>query len=470
MKPTYEELEKKLYETEKELNETKRQLKETQELLKLALERIIKLEEQINKNSKNSSKPPSLDQKPNTPDSDTKEKKAKSGTSRNVLPPERVDQHVKCTLENCTHCGSKNLSLRNAVEAFQQIELPEIRAIVTEYILEKYQCNDCQKRCSAKLPEGVPFSAFGLNMMSLVATLTGRFLMPKRDAIQLIKDLYDIDIGLGSVPNIEERVAKALHPICERIQCFILENKFCSHFDETGWRDCGKRHFAWIACNKEASLFKIYRSRGRDAFDKLVKNRKEFNAVTDRYPVYKNLQGVHQYCLAHLIRDFQKYAERAGPDKIIGETVVNILRKACKVHRNYFEKNRTLGSRNQALGQLKRTLDRCFFDALCGASEDLANLCDKLSNESGNIWAFMKTEGMDPTNNLAERNIRNLVIRRKRSYGTRSNRGKEFIEIITSICVTAKQQKINVYTFIKEAVSKYYSRIEAPYIKPVYGF
>lgn len=306
--------------------------------------------------------------------------------------------------------------------------------------------------------------------MSLVATLTGRFLMPKRDAIQLIKDLYDVDIGLGSIPNIEERVTKALNPICERIQSFILENKFCNHFDETGWRDSGKRHFAWIACNKVASFFKIYRSRGRESFDKLVKNKKEFKAVSDRYPVYKKIEGIHQYCLAHLIRDFQKYAERVGPDKIIGETAANILRKACKIHKEYLEKTRTLSGRNQALGQLKRKLNNCFLDALCGASDDLSKLCEKLWDESRHIWAFIKTEGMDPTNNLAERNIRNLVIRRKRSYGTRSNRGKEFIETITSICVTAKQQGINVYTFIKEAVSKYFSKIEVPYMTLIYGF
>lgn len=463
MKPTYEQLEKKLAETEDKL-------RKTSELLKMALERIVKLEEQINKNSKNSSKPPSSDQKSNTPETKKKKRKGKKGVNRNFVPPERVDQHVQCSLDNCPHCGSPDLKLRDAIEVLQQVELPEIRAIVTEYVLRKFQCKECGKNCSAKLPEGVPYSAFGPKMMALVATLTGGYLLPKRDAIQLIKDLYDVDMGLGSVPNIEERVTRALNDVSERIHDFILKSSLSTHFDETGWRDLGKRHFAWIACNEIASVIKIYRSRGGEAFEKLVKGRTEFSAVTDRYAVYKKVEGIRQYCLAHLIRDFQKYAERDGPDKDLGEAIAKVLQKACKLHAEYRDGKRTWKSRNQALGQLKRKLSNCFADAMANGSDDLANLCEKLWDESEHIWAFMKVKGMEPTNNLAERNLRNLVVRRKRSYGTRSERGKSFVETITSVCVTARQQGVNIYNFIKDAVSKYFAKKEAPFMNSAFGF
>ena len=83
MKPTYEELESALV--------------KTQNLLKLALERIAELEERLNKNSKNSSKPPSSDRKPNNEDQKNKEKKSRSGINRALIPPEKVDQFVDCT-------------------------------------------------------------------------------------------------------------------------------------------------------------------------------------------------------------------------------------------------------------------------------------------------------------------------------------------------------------------------------------
>lgn len=463
MKPSYEELEQQLVTTQQKLAAT-------EELLRIALDRIAKLEEQINKNSKNSSKPPSSDQKSNTPKKDKKKRQSRKGVNREQIPQDRVDQHVHCTLENCPHCGSSELQEKKLFEVLQQVELPEVKAIVTEYILKKFWCKGCGKSCSATLPEGIPSSVFGPKMMALVATLTGGYLLPKRDAIRLIKDLYDIDIGLGSIPNIEERVTKALLGASERIHRFVLNSDLSTHFDETGWRDSGKRHYTWMACNEEASIFKIYRFRSGKSFKSFTRGKQEFVAVTDRYAVYRKLKGVHQYCLAHLIRDFQKYAERDGPDGEIGHSIVQLFQKACKIHADYRQGKISWRKRNQGLGRLKKKLSIFFADAMANGSDSIARLSERLWDEAKHIWAFMKIKGVEPTNNLAERNLRNLVIRRKRSYGTRSDRGKAFVETITTICVTAKQQGINLYRYIIGAVTGYFSKMQAPLMAPKFGF
>jgi len=80
MKPTYEQLEARLEKTER--------------LLKLALERIAQLEERLNKNSKNSSKPPSTDQKSNTSEKKRKKRMSRKGSSRTPFPPDRIDHQV----------------------------------------------------------------------------------------------------------------------------------------------------------------------------------------------------------------------------------------------------------------------------------------------------------------------------------------------------------------------------------------
>ena len=87
-------------------------------------------------------------------------------------------------------------------EILQQAELPETKAVITEY-----QCNMYGKNSIASLPQGVPDSAFGPKLMGLVATLTGVFHLAKREAIQLIRELYGVDMRVGSIPNIEERTA-----------------------------------------------------------------------------------------------------------------------------------------------------------------------------------------------------------------------------------------------------------------------
>jgi transposase len=112
-------------------------------------------------------------------------------------------------------------------------------------------------------------------------------------------------MGVGSVPNIEERVSNVLDPIYHRIRKFVIESRFCKHFDETSWRNCGKRHFVWLASCNHAVFYMIDRNRNTAAFQKLTgKEIWDTPAVTDRYGVYFSLK-VHQYCLAHLIREFR---------------------------------------------------------------------------------------------------------------------------------------------------------------------
>lgn len=457
MKPTYEELEAKVQRLE--------------ELLKQALEKIAQLEEQLKRNSKNSSKPPSTDQKSNTPDPDKKPRDSRAGKARSSFPPDKIDKHVQCKLENCPHCGSSEIQLNgHSPEILQQAELPEIKAIITEFHLQKYHCNECRKNSTACLPPGIPDSAFGPKLMGLLATLTGVLHVAKREAIQLIKDLYAVDMGVGSVPNVEERVAAALDPVYDRIHKFVVQHKFCTHFDETGWRDSGKRHFAWLATCQHAAVYRIDRNRSTAAFKRLIGQETwTAPAVTDRYAVYNSFKD-HQFCLAHLIREFKVYGEREGPDKAIGLALENELRLSCKVHREYREGKISLVQRNRRLGARKRRVEYWLDDGLANGSDALAKICGVLLEDFEKLWTFTRILGMEPTNNMAERDLRKLVIWRRKSYGTRSNRGRKFVERVTTVAQTIRKQGGNVLHFIQKTIECFYSRVLPPLISEAMGF
>lgn len=464
MKPSYEEL-------EIQLEHLKAKLGHTEDMLKKALEEIAKLQEKLDRNSKNSSKPPSSDQKANTSSDEPKKKrKGKKGIAKPLYPSERVDHHIDCCLDNCPHCGSIEIQWNGDSEMVHQAELPEVKAVVTEYELLKYRCLSCRKNSIASLPPGIPDSAFGPRLMGLLVTLTGVFHLAKREAIQLIKELYNIDIGTGSVSNIEERVSQALDPIYQRIHCFVLESKFCKHFDETGWRDSGKRHYVWLASCEHASCYMIDRRRSAGSFRRLLTvDPDSVSAVTDRYTVYSVFK-VHQYCLAHLIREFRSYAERDGPDQEIGKALESELKTACHIHKRYREGDITLEQRNRRLGQRKRRLESHLEDGFANGSDDLSGLCDRLLEDYDKLWTFTRTPGMEPTNNLAERDLRKLVIWRRKSYGTRSERGKKFVERITTVVQTLKKQSRSILAFIQEAISNFYAQKPTPFISESMGF
>jgi transposase len=463
MKPTYEELEAKCEELEAKLEKTER-------LLKLALERIAKLEERLNKTSRNSSKPPSTDQKANTPEKKRKKRKSRMGRSRTPYSPERVDHRVSCKRKCCPHCNSSNLQeLSEAPFSWQQVELPEIKAIVTQFDCFKYQCKECDRRSMGSLPENIPFSAFGPKLMAFVACLTGRFHLSKREAITLIKDLYDIDLSEGSVINVEENVSNALGEIYEKIYRYVIEGDLCRYFDETSWRNSGKRHYAWIGTTKSAAYYRIDPHRSKEALFKMIGQFTDRPAVTDRYSAYNALDGPRQYCLAHLIRDFHAYSEREGEDGRIGEQIADELRVICRTHTKWGEEKISKSQYSSRLRYAKHRLSEYLIDGLALGSNDLSGLCERLSDEFERLWTFRLIEEMDPTNNLAERDLRKLVLWRKKSYGTRSERGQKFVERITSVVETLKKNHRHPLRFLEEAIIAFYRKEPAPSIAPSLG-
>ena len=470
MKPTYEELETALVNTQTELANTQTELAKMHHLLKLALERIAVLEEQLNKNSKNSSKPPSTDQKSNSTGSKNTRKNRSKGVNRKSFPPDQVNHFVDCSLESCPLCGSKELSELDKTLSLQQVDLPEVKPIVTQYNCKQHRCESCGTPSFARLPEGVPDSAFGIRLMALITALTGALHLSKRDAIWLVKNLYDIDISEGSIINVEERVASALKQVYERIHRHVTQSLLPKHFDETSWRDRGKTHYVWTASTLAATCLHIDRSRSREAFQGFIETLSQAPVVTDRYAVYNQLEQPHQYCLAHLIRECRKYSERDGPDGKIGNALEKELIQVCRNHREFREGLISKQARNGRFRHQKKRLENYLLDGFIEGSKEIASFCDRLLDSFSHLWVFSNFTDVEPTNNLAERDLRRIVLWRKKSYGTRSDRGQRYVERIGSVVQTLKKAGANILEFIQRAVSDFYQGKSDPMINSVHEF
>ena len=103
-------------------------------------------------------------------------------------------------------------------------------------------------------------------------------------------------------------------------------------------------------------------------------------------------------------------------------------------------------------------------------SDELSGLCDRLLDNMHKLRTFSEFTDVDPTNNLAERDLRKIVLWRKKSYGTRSDRGKRFVERISSVASTARKAGKNILSFVIESVSAFYSGDSAPLIEPSHWF
>lgn len=164
------------------------------------------------------------------------------------------------------------------------------------------------------------------------------------------------------------------------------------------------------------------------------------------------------------------YAERDGPDKEIGAALENELSTVCRKHKEYREAQITWEQRNRRLGHCRRRVETWLEDGMANGSNELYKLCESLLASFEKLWAFMKVQGMEPTNNLAERDLRKLVVWRRKSYGTRSDRGKKFVERITTVAETVKRQGKNVLSFIEDVVRGFYCNGKAPFVTEALGF
>jgi len=89
-------------------------------------------------------------------------------------------------------------------------------------------------------------------------------------------------------------------------------------------------------------------------------------------------------------------------------------------------------------------------------------MCRELSRHRDWLWTFLETDGVEPTNNAAERSLRHAVIWRKLSFGTQSENGSRFVETLLSVIETCRQQNKNVLTSVTEALQAHFANKPAP--------
>ncbi|MFZ4082098.1 MAG: IS66 family transposase [Pirellula sp.] len=97
----------------------------------------------------------------------------------------------------------------------------------------------------------------------------------------------------------------------------------------------------------------------------------------------------------------------------------------------------------------------------------LIGFCDEILPRKDHLWTFLDAEGIEPTNNAAERALRSAVILRKLSFGTQSSQGSRYIERILSVSETCRLQKRNAYEYLIGVMKAKFAGETAPSLLPL---
>jgi transposase len=174
--------------------------------------------------------------------------------------------------------------------------------------------------------------------------------------------------------------------------------------------------------------------------------------VTDRYSGY-NWYPVRwrQLCWLHLLRDFEAIRGRGEVCEEIGDALLKQAHQRFEWwHRVRDDtlKRSTFRSYMTPLRQEgKRLLEA---GSQCGVAKT-EGTCREILKRRQALWPFVQVEGVEPTNNTAERSIRPGVQWRKSSFGTQSEAGSRFVESMLTVVTTLKQQNRNVLDYLTAA-------------------
>jgi transposase len=435
---------------------------------------IASLREQVNRNSHNSSQPPSSDgpQVPPKPRRQTKSgrkrggQKGHPGSQRKLVPVEQVKEVHDVKPDKCRRCGHELEGTDPCPYRHQVTEIPPVVAEVTEYRIHTVACSACGTETRAELPDGVPQGAFGPRLQAMVSLLSGQYHLSKRETTGVMADFFQADVGLGTVPALEQRTSDAISQPVDEARAYV-RSQSVAHLDETGWREANQKAWLWVAATTLVTVFLIRLSRGSQVAKEILGETFPGIVVSDRWSAYNWLSTLlRQLCWAHLLRDFQAFVERGGASQPRGEALLtqaelmfqwwHQVRDGTMSRTTFQEKMQPV---QQKVGELLRQGTACDHQRTAGTCRDI------LKREEA-LWTFVHVEGVEPTNNLGERQVRPGVLWRNSSFGTQSKAGSRFAERIMTVVATCKQQHRNVLDYVTEACDAANRGQQAPSLLP----
>jgi transposase len=434
--------------------------------------RVAELEARLGRNSSNSSRPPSSDP-PGTrrkEPSGTGRKRGGQpghpGAKREMLPVEEVDEVKRFVPKRCGQCRTHLRGEDPAPLRHQVTEVPPIKPVVTEYQCHALTCEQCGAVTRAELPPDVPTSAFGPRLTAMVAVCTGAYRMPKRIAQELLSAFLGVDLSLGSVPKLEQRVSASVAEPVEAARQFVRSSRQV-HLDETGWTEEKRRAWLWVAATPLVSVFEVVRSRGKEVAQRMLGLGFAGTAISDRWCAYNWLHVLRrQVCWAHLLREFQGFVDQGGARKKYGQLLLDEMAVAFSWWHRVRDGTLTRRTFQRKMRPLMREVGRLLREAAARLPKKEAGTCREMLKLEDAMWTFVYVDGVEPTNNRAERALRPAVIWRKGSFGTDSQGGSRFVERILTVVSTLRSQGRNILDFLAAAGNAALGHCPVPSLLP----
>jgi hypothetical protein len=431
-----------------------------EELIQLNLQliaRIHSLEEQVMqlkaeldslRGGGSKSNPPSF-VKANRPTRNKKKKRKKRahGFARKL---DFVTARVEHSLEQCPDCRV-DLKGRRVVKSRRVIELPPVQAQVVEHLLVERSCPNCRRRL---LPEtdlsafAVGKQRFGISVQAEVALLREQCRLPFRVIQDYLKHRFGLRVSVGQLVALVGGLAQRGKAMVEELKQQIRGSPVVNG-DETTWRENGQNGYVWSFSTDRVRYFVYDQSRAGSVVKEVLGEQFDGVLVTDFYGGYNVHLGLHQRCWVHLLREIHELKEKLPKDQGLRKwaSKVKAIYERAKAYKGPSAK---LAPGEQRAERVRR--QREFEQELLRVCRPhlrkkrvQSRLCERIERFLPEMFVFVADPRVPSDNNGAERSVREIVVSRKISGGTRSAQGSEAKSILASLFGTWKLQGRDFY-------------------------
>jgi transposase len=433
-------------ETIKQLLDLIEQLKLENELLK---ERIRELEARLAK-YENAHTPPSLKRGLNRKKDQNKDSNGtpgqKIGHKGLTRPQAKPDRQVEVTADRCPDCGTE-LGDPFRIESKIIEEIPEPQPTTAiEYKIAHYRCPYCQREVAANDPSCPSEGIFGNNTIAQTTLLKYEDRLPHRKIQVTLKRLHGLNISPATILDLTRRAADAVQSGYEAILNRIRSAQIL-YVDETSIDVQGEMHWIWTFTTPSETFFVIRKSRGMKVLMEVLTRKFTGIIVCDGWKPYARFTKRLQRCWAHLLRESKDLAEKIEEAIPLHEALKKLYEELNDALENDPPPEVRRGLWHMAREALKQWIMKEY------VSEKVKKLIGKINNGFEYWFTFVIYPGVEPTNNRAERALREHVVLRKILGTLRNGKGTSIHERIMTMLATWGQQGLNSLQMLRASLA-----------------
>ena len=336
-----------------------------------------------------------------------------------------------------------------------EIDIPEIKPIITRYVMLSGKCPDCGKRHQLCHPDqiskavGASGVVIGPRAKAFASDLKHDLGASYGKVSKILNDAFHLNVTRGAWQQADRRLGRQAQPIYQELIA-ALQTCEVAHGDETGWRIGLLSAWLWVFANKKMTVYTIKTSRAHEVVLDILG--KEFKGilVTDCFRAYDHhalKDWLKQKCLSHLLKDLKELTETKTRGAVrFARDVKEVLQAALELKAQkaqlaealYAQQVKALETRLDELIDAKRKL----------TDPDNLRFAKRLRKHRPHILRFLYVDELDATNNLAERQLRPAVITRKTNGCNRTEEGAQTHAILGSLLATCRQQAIPILEYL----------------------